>query len=124
MLSMLCRAIPLVLGGVLIVFLFNLYAASPLGDSTATTEFSCNFGMGKGEDKQSCSVPFPPGCVVANFPGTTKPWTTISKGGATTCRFDDQATDWKTRITGTCSRCKTERCSAHFSVRVDCSQRK
>jgi hypothetical protein len=120
---MVYRAIPLVLVGILIVFLLDLYAASPLGDSTATTEFSCNFGMAKGEGKQSCSVPFPRGCVVANFPGTTKPWSTISKGGQTTCQFDDQATDWKTRITGTCSRCKTERCSAHFSVRFDCSQR-
>ncbi len=118
------RTIPLVLGVILVACLIELSLASPTEDSTATTEFSCNFGMEKGEDKQSCSVPFPRGCVVANFPGTTKPWTTISKGGSTTCQFDDRATDWRTRITGTCSRCKTERCSAIFSVRFDCSQSK
>jgi hypothetical protein len=98
-------------------------AAQPMHESTATTEQSCNFGLAKGEPSQTCQVPFPPGCAVANFPGTTKPWTTISKGGKTFCRFDEKATDWKTKITGTCSRCGSGHCSAQFIVRFDCSTR-
>ena len=112
------------LGLALGLVLLDLAAAQPLSDSTATTEFSCNFGMAKGEARQSCNVPFPKGCVVAHFPGTTKPWTNISKGGATSCRFNEKETDWKTRITGTCERCKTAQCSARFGVMFDCSQRK
>src|SRR6266545_7897902 len=65
----------------------------PLSDSTATTEFNCSFGMSKGETQHTCQVPIPTGCVVAHFPGTTKPWTNISKGGNTQCKFDDKATD-------------------------------
>jgi len=95
--------------------------AQPLGDSSATTESSCNFGMEKDELKRSCRVPVPDGCVVANFPGTSKPWTNVSKGGNTSCRFNDGETDWKTRITGTCGHCKTEHCSARFAVMFDCS---
>jgi hypothetical protein len=86
-----------------------------------TTESICNFGMAKNEASQRCEVPMPGGCIVANFPGTTKPWTSISKGGNTTCQFDAKRTDWKTRITGSCGRCKTEHCSARFSVMFDCS---
>lgn len=119
-----CGTISLVLGGVLCLFLLDLSAASPLGDSSATTESSCNFGMVKGDPKQSCKVPMPQGCVVANFPGTTRPWSDISKGGATTCRFNEKETDWKTRITGTCERCSSGQCSARFSVKFDCAQRK
>lgn len=96
----------------------------PLTDSAATTEFNCSFGMAKGETQQTCQVPIPTGCVVAHFPGTTKPWTNISKGGNTQCKFDDKATDWKTRITGTCGKCKTGHCSVQFIVKFDCSQRK
>jgi len=99
-------------------------APPPMSDSAATTEFNCSFGMEKGEARQSCQVPIPPGCLVAHFPGTDKPWTNISKGGNTTCRFDDKTTDWKTRITGTCGTCKTGHCSVQFIVRFDCSQRK
>ena len=106
------------------LFLLDLAKAQPLSDSSATTEFSCNFGMAKGQARQSCSVPFPTSCVVANFPGTTKPWTNISKGGGTTCRFNEKETDWKTRITGTCEQCKTAQCSARFGVMFDCSQRR
>src|SRR5574342_1124593 len=76
-------------------------------DFPATTEQSCSFGMAKGEPSQRCQVPVPAGCLVANTPGTNKPWTTISKGGKTCCRFDEKATDWKTKITGTCGRCTT-----------------
>jgi hypothetical protein len=103
------------------MFLLELSAASPLGDSTATTESSCNFGMAKGQPKGSCVVPFLQGCVVAHFPGSTRPWSNISKGGVTTCRFDEKGTDWKTRITGTCEKCKTAQCSARFGVMFDCS---
>jgi hypothetical protein len=96
--------------------------AQSMDDSHATTEQSCNFGMAKGEASQSCRVPFPTGCLVANIPGTDKPWTTISKGGNTFCRFDDHTTDWKTKITGSCGRCKSDHCSVQFIVRFDCSQ--
>ncbi len=117
------RSIPLALAALLGVVLLDLAYAQPLDESAATTELSCSFGMGRGETKRSCRVPFPAGCVVANFPGTTKPWTTISKGGRTKCRFDETQTDWKTRITGTCGRCTSPQCSAQFSVRFDCSKR-
>jgi len=112
------------LGLMLGLVLLNLAAAQPPSDSIATTEFSCNFGMTKDEAKQSCSVPVPQGCVVAHFPGTTRPWTNMSKGGVTTCRFNEKETDWKTRITGTCGRCASEHCSARFGVMFDCSHGK
>ena len=89
----------------------------------ATTEQACSFGMAKGEASHSCQVPIPAGCLVANTPGTTKPWTTISKGGKTVCRFDEKKTDWKTNITGTCGRCTTAQCSVQFIVRFDCNPR-
>lgn len=95
-------------------------AQEPEG-SRATTELSCSFSMEKGETAQPCHVPFPQGCVVAHIPGTTQPWTTISKGGRLQCRFDETKTDWKAKIVGTCGRCQSVRCSAQFSVRFDCS---
>jgi len=79
--------------------------------------------MAQGETSQHCQVPIPAGCLVARIPGTTKPWTTISKGGKMTCQFHDKQTDWKTKITGTCGRCGTEHCSVQFIVRFDCTQR-
>jgi hypothetical protein len=90
-------------------------------DSAATTEFSCGFSVEQGETGRPCQVPFPQGCLVASIPGTTQPWTTISKGGRVQCRFDEKATDWKTNIVGACGRCRSVRCSVHFSVRFDCS---
>jgi hypothetical protein len=96
-------------------------SAQPSSDATATTESSCNFGMAKDEARRSCQVPVPPGCIVASFPGTSKPWSNISKGGNTLCRFNEKETDWKTRITGTCEKCKTTQCSARFGVMFDCS---
>ena len=96
---------------------------SGLDESGATTELKCSFGMGQGEAKQSCAIPVPEGCRVVHLPGTTKPWASLSKAGNTQCKFDEKASDWKTRITGTCSRCKTGHCSALFSVRSDCSGR-
>jgi hypothetical protein len=89
----------------------------------ATTEQACSFGMAKGEPSHTCQVPIPTGCLVAVAPGTNKPWTTISKGGKTLCRFDDKQTDWKTKITGTCGRCTTAQCSVQFIVRFDCNPR-
>lgn len=96
-------------------------SAQPLHESTATTEQSCSFGMGKGEASQRCVVPFPAGCRVAHTPGSSKPWTTISKAGRLLCRFDEKGTDWKTKITGACGRCQSSHCSAQFIVRFDCS---
>jgi hypothetical protein len=96
-------------------------SAQYMDESHATTEQSCSFGMAKGEASQSCRVPFPAGCLVADVPGSDKPWTTISTGGKTFCRFDEKATDWKTKIIGSCSRCKSDHCSAQFTVRFDCS---
>lgn len=95
--------------------------AQNLYDFSATTEQSCSFGMAKGEASHQCQVPIPGGCLVANVPGTDKPWTTISKGGKTFCRFDEKATDWKTKITGTCGRCSSGHCSVQFIVRFDCN---
>ena len=96
-------------------------AQVPPGGSNATTESSCNFGMAKGEARQSCRVPIPDGCMVAHQPGSAMPWSNISKGGHMTCRFNEKETDWKTRITGTCDRCKSVQCSARFGVMFDCS---
>ena len=95
--------------------------AQSASDFPATTERSCSFGMDKDEASQQCIVPIPQGCVVASIPGTEKPWTTISKGGKTQCRFDEKATDWKTRITGACGRCRSGHCSVQFIVRFDCN---
>lgn len=95
--------------------------AQDLEDSGATTELACSFMMEKGTLEQQCHVPFPSGCLVAHRPGTTQPWATLSKGGNVQCRFDEKNTDWKTKITGACGRCQSVRCSAHFSVRFDCS---
>lgn len=95
--------------------------AQEMEESRATTELSCSFSMEKGETSRLCHVPFPQGCLVASIPGTKQPWATISKGGRLQCRFDETGTNWKTTIIGTCSRCQSVRCSAHFSVRFDCS---
>jgi hypothetical protein len=111
----------LTLFGLLILQPSDANAQDPYGFA-ATTERSCSFGMAKGEPSQKCQVPIPAGCLVANVPGTTKPWTTISKGGKILCRFDEKASDWKTKITGTCGRCSSGQCSVQFIVRFNCSQ--
>lgn len=85
------------------------------------TESICNFGMAEDEAGRSCEVPIPANCTVANFPGSSEPWTNISKGGRTDCRFDEQHTDWETKITGSCGTCKTKQCSARFSVMFNCT---
>lgn len=108
-------------------FLLMLLTSSPaahaqvMEDTGATTELSCSFAMEQGETGHPCRVPFPEGCLVASIPGTKQPWATISKGGNTQCRFDERETDWKSKITGACGPCRSIRCSAHFSVRFDCS---
>jgi hypothetical protein len=106
--------------GLLALPLPNANAQVP-SEFPATTEQACSFGMAKGEASHACQVPIPTGCLVANTPGTNKPWTTISKGGKTFCRFDEKHTDWKTKITGTCGRCSTTQCSVQFIVRFDCN---
>ncbi|HEU4500997.1 MAG TPA: hypothetical protein VFR82_05040 [Nitrospira sp.] len=113
------------LGGLMLCAFLLLRPADAQGqvpsDFPATTEQACSFGMAKGEPSHNCQVPIPHGCLVANAPGTNKPWTTISKGGKTFCRFDEKQTDWKTKITGTCGRCSTGHCSVQFIVRFDCN---
>jgi len=119
------RRASFILGG---AFVFGLLAlplpnanAQVPSEFPATTEQACSFGMAKGEPSHACQVPIPAGCLVANAPGTNKPWTTISKGGKTFCRFDEKHTDWKTKITGACGRCSTAQCSVQFIVRFDCN---
>ncbi len=114
------RRLPVLLALLLGLFTANHSFSQPLG-GTATTESNCRFGMVKDEPSRTCQVPIPFGCTAANFPGSEKPWASVSKGGNTTCRFDDKNTDWKTRITGTCGTCKTRQCSAEFSVKFTCS---
>ena len=94
-------------------------AAQPFG-GIATTESVCNFGMAKDQASGTCEVPMPFDCKVANFPWTEKPWTNISKGGKTTCQFDETRSDWKTKITGSCGKCTSQHCSARFSVMFNC----
>jgi len=91
-------------------------------DSAATTEQSCSFGMAKGDPAHQCQVPIPTGCIIAKFPGTDKPWTTVSKAGRTFCTFDKKGTDWKTRITGQCTRCDSSHCTGQFLVRFECTK--
>lgn len=119
------RRASFILGGAFVLSLLavplpNANAQVP-SEFPATTEQACSFGMAKGEPSHACQVPIPAGCLVATAPGTNKPWTTISKGGKTNCRFDEKHTDWKTKITGACGRCSTAQCSVQFIVRFDCN---
>ena len=118
--------LPACLPGFLCLLFFVLVyegdvSAQPMNDYAVTTEQSCSFGMDKGDPSHRCEVPFPKDCKVVHFPGTTKPWANISKAGKTFCRFDAKASDWKSKIVGSCSRCDSIRCSAQFIVRFDCS---
>ena len=106
------------------IFLTN--AASPIVDSVGAesqsrTESNCTVGMVKGEKTAECHVPIIDGCTVAQFPGYDEPWAEASKGGATSCQFDEKKTDWKTSIVGTCQACKTEQCTGRFTVMFNCS---
>lgn len=100
--------------------LFALLTIPVQVSADATTESNCNFGMLKGETSQSCEVPIPSGCSVANFPGYEEPWTNISKGGATECQFDTKHTNWTSKIIGSCTTCQSKNCSARFSVVFNC----
>ena len=91
-------------------------------DSSATTEQSCSFGMAKGDPTHQCHVQLPPASVFARFPRSDKPWTTSSKAGRTFCTFDQKGTDWKTRITGQCTRCDSGHCTGQFMVRFECAK--
>ncbi len=84
------------------------------------TESNCTIGMVKGDTKAECHVPILNGCTVAQFPGYDEPWAEASKGGATSCKFDSQKTDWKTSIVGTCQACKTDQCTGRFTVMLNC----
>lgn len=90
-------------------------------ESLSRTESNCTIGMTKGDAKAECRVPIPHGCTVAQFPGYPEPWADISKGGGTSCEFDQKHTDWKTAIVGTCQKCKTEQCTGRFMVMFNCS---
>ncbi len=90
-------------------------------ESQSRTESNCTIGMVKGEKKAECHVPIIDGCTVAQFPGYDEPWVEASKGGATSCQFNEKKTDWKTSIVGTCEACKTEQCTGRFTVMFNCS---
>ena len=106
---------------ILLVLLTMPSIALASSDPQSRTESICNLGMVKGEATKSCQVPIPAGCQVAQFPGYDEPWVDASKGGGTSCQFDEQKTDWKTTITGTCQKCTTKQCSGRFSVMFNCS---
>ena len=85
------------------------------------SESMCTIGMVKGEKGRTCEVPIPDGCTIAKIPGHDEPWADISKGGGTQCQFDEQKTDWTTKITGSCGPCTTDNCSAQFRAKFNCS---
>lgn len=89
-------------------------------DSRSRTEANCTIGMVKGEAKAECRVPIPKGCAVAQFPGYPEPWVDISKGGGTSCQFNEKQTDWKTSIVGSCQACTTDQCTGRFMVMFNC----
>lgn len=90
-------------------------------ESQSRTESNCTIGMVKGQKMAECHVPILNGCTVAQFPGYDEPWAEASKGGATTCQFDPEKTDWKASIVGTCQACKTEQCTGRFTVMFNCA---
>ncbi len=102
------------------MLLFNSLSV-PNAVGQARTETNCNFGMVKGQKRASCHVPVPSSCTVATRPGFDQHWADVSKGGNTSCRFDEEQSDWKTTIVGTCDQCTTDKCSARFSVMFNCT---
>ena len=108
------------------IFLLNTpWLMIDLADATEyqpRTESNCTIGMIKGEKKTECHVPILHGCTVATYPGYDEPWAEASKGGATSCQFDKEQTDWKTSIVGTCQTCKTENCTGIFTVMFNCTE--
>ena len=97
-----------------------LFLDSGVAYAEPRTESICNLGMVKGEQGRTCEVPIPSGCTVANYPGYDDPWIDVSKGGKTSCAIDEEKTDWKTKIVGSCGPCGTDNCSARFSVMFAC----
>ena len=97
-----------------------LFIGSVAVNAEPRTESICNLGMVKGEQGRTCEVPIPSGCEVANFPGYDDPWVDVSRGGKTSCAIDEEKTDWKTKIVGSCGPCGTDNCSARFSVMFTC----
>lgn len=90
-------------------------------ESRSRTESNCTIGMAKDDVSAECQVPIPNGCTVAQFPGYPEPWADISKGGGTSCQFDQKHTDWKTSIVGSCQACTTEKCTGRFIVMFNCA---
>ena len=105
-----------------LVFVFSgiLNIGGVAANAEPRTESICNLGMVKGEQGRTCEVPIPSGCQVATFPGYDDPWVDISQGGKTSCIIDEEQTDWKTKIVGSCGPCGTDNCSARFSVMLTC----
>ena len=101
--------------------LLGLINKGEAADSRSRTEANCTIGMVKGEAKAECQVPIPKGCAVAQFPEYPEPWVDISKGGGTSCQFDEKQTDWKTSIVGSCQACTTEQCTGRFIVMFNCA---
>ncbi len=97
-----------------------LFMGGLVANAGPRTESICNLGMVKGEQGRTCEVPIPSGCQVANFPGFDALWIDVSKGGKTSCAIDQEKTDWKTKIVGSCGPCSTDNCSARFSVMFTC----
>ena len=109
--------------GLLFGMLLMVHPTNPVmaGESQSRTESNCTIGMAKGDKRAECQVPIPSGCTVAQFPGYEEPWSDISKGGDTSCQFDEKKTNWTTSILGTCSTCKTDQCTGRFIVMFNCS---
>lgn len=100
--------------------LFGVINKGEATDSRSRTEANCTIGMVKGDPKAECRVPIPNGCSVAKFPGYPEPWVDISKGGGTSCQFNESQTDWKTSIVGSCQACTTDQCTGRFMVMFIC----
>ncbi len=116
------RFLPGFISGILLVSTTALQpsSAQPI-ESQARTESNCTIGMVKGETQAECQVPIPQGCTVAQFPGYEEPWAEATKGGVTSCQFDEGKTNWKTSIVGTCQACETDQCTGRFTVMFNCS---
>jgi hypothetical protein len=100
--------------------MFGLLEIVEAAESQFRTESNCTIGMVKGDTQTECQVPILSGCTVAQFPGYDEPWAEASKGGATSCKFNEKKTDWKTAIVGTCQACKTAQCTGRFTVMFNC----
>ena len=115
----------LLMGTILVFFVtengsFGIINNGEAADSQSRTEANCTIGMVKGDAQAECRVPIPSGCTVAQFPGYPEPWVDISKGGGTSCQFNEKQTDWETSIVGSCQTCTTEQCTGRFIVMFNC----